>query len=181
MSSPTPEKPSAGTVTVRYWASARAAAGVDADSVEVGSGTTLAELFDLSEPEIEALLARARDEAAWQRSLLPGVRRFSVSPGPRLGGAEVQLMRFAPGLRFPKHRHRGAETLFVLEGAYVDASTGMRVGAGERQDMASGTEHALLVDEGAACVAAVISRGADFTGPLLGPLHRLFAWFARGR
>lgn len=40
-----PEKPSAGTVTVRYWASARAAAGVDADHVEVGSGTTLAELL----------------------------------------------------------------------------------------------------------------------------------------
>jgi anti-sigma factor ChrR (cupin superfamily) len=143
--------------------------------------TRLAELFDLSEPEIEALLSRARDEAAWQSSLLPGVRRFPVSAGPRLGGAEVHLMRFASGLRFPKHRHRGAETLFVLEGAYVDASDGRRVCAGERQDMASDTEHALLVEKGAACVAAVISRGADFTGPVLGPLHRLFAWFARSR
>ena len=34
-----------GTVTVRYWASARAAAGVDSDTVAVGSGTTLAELL----------------------------------------------------------------------------------------------------------------------------------------
>lgn len=45
MSPASPENPSAGTVTVRYWASARAAAGVDADRVEVGEGTTLAELF----------------------------------------------------------------------------------------------------------------------------------------
>jgi molybdopterin converting factor small subunit len=45
MSSSTSANASAGTVTVRYWASARAAAGVDADRVEVGSGTTLAELF----------------------------------------------------------------------------------------------------------------------------------------
>jgi sulfur-carrier protein len=31
-----------GTVTVRYWASARAAAGVDSDELPVGPGTTLA-------------------------------------------------------------------------------------------------------------------------------------------
>src|SRR5687768_2934022 len=80
----------------------------------------LAELFDLPEHEIEVLLGRARDDAAWRRTLLPGVRRFAVRAGPRLRGAEVQLLRFAPGLRFPKHRHRGAETLFVLEGAYLD-------------------------------------------------------------
>jgi sulfur-carrier protein len=39
------EKPASGTVVVRYWAAARAAAGVEADHVEVGSGTTLAELL----------------------------------------------------------------------------------------------------------------------------------------
>ena len=33
------------TVTVRYWAAARAAAGVDSDTVEVGEGTTLAVLL----------------------------------------------------------------------------------------------------------------------------------------
>lgn len=139
----------------------------------------LAALLDLPEPEIEALLSRARDEATWQRTLLPGVRRFGVSPGPSLRAAEVQLMRFAPGLRFPKHRHRGAETLFVLEGAYVDTSHGVRVGPGQRQDMAGGTEHALLVEAGAPCVAAVISHGLDFTGPLLGRLNRFFSWFTR--
>ena len=36
---------STGTVTVRYWASARSAAGVESDSVRVGAGTTLADVL----------------------------------------------------------------------------------------------------------------------------------------
>jgi molybdopterin synthase sulfur carrier subunit len=35
----------AGTVTVRYWASARSAAGVESDSVPVRAGSTLAEVL----------------------------------------------------------------------------------------------------------------------------------------
>jgi molybdopterin converting factor small subunit len=35
----------AGTVTVRYWAAARAAAGVDSDVVAAGAGTTLASVL----------------------------------------------------------------------------------------------------------------------------------------
>ena len=34
-----------GTVTVRYWAAARAAAGVECDEVPVQAGTTLADLL----------------------------------------------------------------------------------------------------------------------------------------
>lgn len=45
MTASTSENPAAGTVTVRYWAAARAAAGVDSDTVEVGSGSTLAEVL----------------------------------------------------------------------------------------------------------------------------------------
>ena len=42
MTSSTPEQSASGTAVVRYWAAARAAAGVDADTVEVGAGATLA-------------------------------------------------------------------------------------------------------------------------------------------
>jgi sulfur-carrier protein len=45
MSSSTPD-PSGGTVLVRYWAAARAAAGVEQDTVEVGAGTTLADVLE---------------------------------------------------------------------------------------------------------------------------------------
>ena len=40
------ERPAPGTVTLRYWAAARAAAGVDEDVLEVYGGVTLASLAD---------------------------------------------------------------------------------------------------------------------------------------
>jgi anti-sigma factor ChrR (cupin superfamily) len=138
----------------------------------------LAELFDLSESDIEALLEKARDERSWQRTLLPGVRRFELRPGPRLRGAEAYLMRFSPGLTFPAHRHRGSESLFVLEGSYVDTS-GTRVGPGDRQEMPAGSEHTLRVQKGGPCVAAVVSGGIEFTGALLGRLARVLEWYRR--
>ncbi|HET6653160.1 MAG TPA: MoaD/ThiS family protein [Nocardioides sp.] len=45
MSPARPESSITAPVTVRYWAAARAAAGVDSDSVDVGDGTTLAVLL----------------------------------------------------------------------------------------------------------------------------------------
>lgn len=87
MSSATPEKPSAGTVTVRYWASARAAAGVDADRVEVGSGTTLAELF----VQVQQLHP--------DRPKLPGVLAVcSALVGDRpVGATDPADVRLSPG------------------------------------------------------------------------------------
>ena len=45
MSAPRSESSITSTVTVRYWAAARAAAGVESDTVEVGDGTTLGVLL----------------------------------------------------------------------------------------------------------------------------------------
>jgi molybdopterin converting factor small subunit len=45
MSPTRPESSITAPVTVRYWAAARAAAGVDSDTVDVGDGTTLAVLL----------------------------------------------------------------------------------------------------------------------------------------
>lgn len=38
--------PGHGTVTVRYWAAARAAAGVESDRFDIGAGTTLDRLLE---------------------------------------------------------------------------------------------------------------------------------------
>jgi len=45
-SSASGNRPVPGTVTLRYWAAARAAAGVDQDVLEVSGTVTLAELAD---------------------------------------------------------------------------------------------------------------------------------------
>ncbi len=44
MTTPSDEATATGHVTLRYWASARAAAGTDQDEVEVGGTVTLADL-----------------------------------------------------------------------------------------------------------------------------------------
>ncbi len=51
------------TVVVRYWAAARAAAGVEADVVEVGSGATLSQVLEsvrsrhLDRPRLKDVIA----------------------------------------------------------------------------------------------------------------------------
>jgi molybdopterin converting factor small subunit len=87
MSPTTPEEPSTGTVTVRYWAAARAAAGVDSEVVEVGSGTTLAAV-------LVQVQARHPD-----RAKLPGVLSVcSALVGDRpVGATDPTEVRLRPG------------------------------------------------------------------------------------
>lgn len=76
-----------GTALVRYWAAARAAAGVETDTVEVGSGSSLADL-------LEAVLDLHRD-----RPKLPGVIGVcSVLVGDRpVGATDPAAVVIRPG------------------------------------------------------------------------------------
>lgn len=121
----------------------------------------LATLWDLSEPAVEAALERAGRNDAFQPLALPGVRRLLVNGGPRLGDAMAALLHLSPGARFPRHRHEGHELVLVLEGSYQDG--GRTFEPGDLQEMPPGSRHGLRVDEGSACVAAVVSRGFAFT------------------
>jgi anti-sigma factor ChrR (cupin superfamily) len=83
-------------------------------------------------------------------------------------------LSFEPGVRFPKHRHRGEEQLLVLEGAFEDAF-GIITCAGDDCRMAPGSEHELRILPPGRCIAAVAERGIEFTGPLL----RFANWLLR--
>lgn len=65
MGAPAGQVSQAGTVQVRYWASARAAAGVSEESVEVTGTTSVAEVIaaviEQREPGEQAQLARVLD------------------------------------------------------------------------------------------------------------------------
>jgi sulfur-carrier protein len=87
MSAAQHEMSGTGTVTVRYWAAARAAAGVTSDTLEVGDGTTLA-----------AVLASVRDLHADRPRLADVVAVCSVLLGDRpVGAADPREVRVAPG------------------------------------------------------------------------------------
>jgi len=121
----------------------------------------LASLWDVSEDDVAAMLARAKHPSAFRATGLPGIRRMELRGGPSLRGAGVALLHLAPGARFPEHRHEGHELVLVLEGSYRDRGRGFE--PGDLQSMPPGSTHALHVDDGAACVAAVVSRGFAFT------------------
>lgn len=133
----------------------------------------LAGFWDLSEGDVEQVLARAAAPSLWTKPGFPGVRWFEVPAGPRLAGARVTLVRFRAGLPFPKHRHDGPEAQLVLEGSYRDGS-GRVVGPGELHEMPAGSEHSFRVASGEACIAASVQYGMEFTGPIMRVLAKIF-------
>jgi molybdopterin converting factor small subunit len=90
MSVPPPEMSTGrpvGTIVVRYWAAARAAAGVESDMIEVGDGTTLA-----------AVLQAVRELHADRPRLRDVVSVCSVLVGDRpVGSADPHDVPLRPG------------------------------------------------------------------------------------
>lgn len=124
-------------------------------------------LWDLPVERVEAVFERARAPEAWRKAALPGLRLIDVVGGERVRDADVHLVRFSPGMRFPRHRHPGDEALFVLEGSYRDFPSGRIVGPGDLHEMAAGSEHGFVVGRGEPCFAASVQRGREFTGWLI--------------
>jgi quercetin dioxygenase-like cupin family protein len=130
-------------------------------------------LWDLPDAAVSDVFAKLKESSAWQRTALPGVKVLPVTGGPRTEGAETFLVRFAPGTRFPRHRHPGPEALLVLEGSYTD-DDGRRVGPGDLHEMAPGTEHGFVVAKTEPCIGAAVQHGREFTGPFMRVLAKLF-------
>ena len=121
-----------------------------------------ADLFDLSEDAAAAELARLADPKVWHFAGLPGIYNVEVKGGPRVASAETLFVRFAPGVRFPEHRHTGLERVLVLEGSYVD-SMAIQHRAGELREWAEGTVHGFRVDAGQPCIFASVVFGRRFS------------------
>jgi len=88
---------------------------------------------------------RAAD-AVWTPSPAPGVTRRMLD---RIGGEVARatsIVRYAPGSRFPVHRHDGGEEFFVLEGVFSDAAGDYPAGTYVRNP--PGTSHAPWTDGG---------------------------------
>ena len=121
----------------------------------------LSALWQAPEVLVVSELTRAQDPRSWHASLLRGLTTFDLALDRTNPGARARLLHFAPGLRFPKHRHRGTESVLVLEGAYVDGN-GVEVHAGETQTMPEHSEHELCMLGTEPCVAAVLEHGVKF-------------------
>jgi hypothetical protein len=122
----------------------------------------VAELFDLPEASVAEALAQLAEPKAWRFAGLPGIHHVAIDGGPRVRAAETLFVRFAPGVRFPKHRHTGLERVLVLEGSYRD-STGVVHRAGELREWTEGSEHGFVVDRGQPCIFASVVFGRRFS------------------
>lgn len=130
----------------------------------------IAGLWHVSEDQVLRELTRARDPRAWTPTWLRGVKTLEVQASAE---ARSKLLSLGAGVRFPKHRHRAAEHVLVLEGSYMD-STGCEVRAGEEQLMPAGSEHELQVLGERDCIAAVSESGIELTGTWLRWASKLF-------
>jgi anti-sigma factor ChrR (cupin superfamily) len=131
----------------------------------------LSELWDLREDDLRAELTRAKNEDEWRWAALPGIRLFDVQGGEKTSKAQVRLVRFAPGIRFPAHVHKGHEQVLVLEGSYTD-SGGTVYRSGDLHEMSAGSEHGFVVDEHGPCIAAVVEEGREFRSIFLRALAK---------
>ena len=127
----------------------------------------VADLFDVPSTAAEDLLERAAEGSAFKMTALPGVRVLHVAAGPRAAAAQTRIVRFSRGMRFPRHGHRGAETLLLLEGGYRDTS-GRVFRAGDVNVMQPGAEHGFQIDRDGPCIAASrLEGGLQFRSWLL--------------
>ncbi|MCA8928559.1 MAG: cupin domain-containing protein [Alphaproteobacteria bacterium] len=78
------------------------------------------------------------------------------------GEPAVALLRYAPGATVPRHRHRGLETIVVLDGAQSDERG--HYPAGSVVLNPEGSEHSVWSDEG--CVVLIQwDRPVEFLDP----------------
>jgi len=133
----------------------------------------LGQLWDLPEDRIVAVLERSRDEREWRRAPLPGLKLLRLEGGPRAATANCYLAHFAPGLSFPEHRHKGHESVLLLEGSYTDRS-GTVFRSGDVHEMTEGSEHGFVVASDEPCIAAACHHGIEFSSRFLQILARLF-------
>ena len=116
--------------------------------------------FDLDPGGLADLLRRVDASGGWQEAPFPGVRYVHFQPGPALGALETGVVRVAPGATFARHRHRGPEKTFVLDG-YVE-DQGRVHGPGAMLEMPAGSAHDYRALPGRDLIVVSMHGGIDF-------------------
>ncbi|WP_196139932.1 ChrR family anti-sigma-E factor [Aliikangiella sp. G2MR2-5] len=88
-------------------------------------------------------------------------------------GMTIELLRFAPNAKIPKHTHQGEEFTLVLDGSFRDSMGEYREGEFVVQDQT--TEHQPIAGKDGCICLAVTNAPLKFTG-VAGPLIN---WFIR--
>src|SRR5580765_304558 len=121
-----------------------------------------AEPRDSSPPgffEVKAGVTGVRTSAAeWIASPMPGIE-YKLIARDADRGMRTQLVRFAAGARYPRHRHAGTEEIFLLEGSV--SVNGVVLRAGDYCRSEAGTEEIGTYSETGG-LALIVSSERDF-------------------
>lgn len=118
----------------------------------------VASLFDVDEATALRYLRIAIDpQTAWDAMPEMGaaVSLLHFDGGARTAGADVGIVRFAPGLQFPAHEHLGEERQLFLQGRVVEDS-GREWLPGDLSIADSRIRHGFTVDADEPCVVALV-------------------------
>ncbi|MGI8525751.1 MAG: ChrR family anti-sigma-E factor [Pseudolabrys sp.] len=119
----------------------------------------------------DTLLGYSLDPWRW---VSPGLRYRAVNL-PAGNETRVFMLKAAPGLKLPSHRHTGTELTCVLAGAFIHE--GGRYAAGDCDDADQDVGHSPLIDQGEECVCLVAMQGeiklTSTLGRLIQPFVRL--------
>ncbi len=81
----------------------------------------------------------------------------------RAKGHAAVMIKMEPGCSYPRHKHKGAEELLILQGGYRDEGGEHRAGEFVRYE--DGTSHHPVALEGEACVFFEIAQeGIELLG-----------------
>jgi hypothetical protein len=129
----------------------------------------LARFFDLGSERIREIVAKIGDAASWEAGPMPGIELVHFAGGPQVAAADNGLVRMAPGLAFPRHRHLGTERILILEGGYTD-DAGRVWRAGDVHVSGSDVQHAYVVLE-AGVIYALSLEGDIWIEGMPGPMR----------
>ena len=100
------------------------------------------------------------------------LRTVDVAADP---GMRVFMLRAQPGIRLPRHRHKGDEWTCVFEGAFRHDLG--RFGPGDFDEADEAVEHHPIVEDGVPCICLVALEGGiafqGWIGRLLQPFVRI--------
>ncbi|GAC1352877.1 MAG: hypothetical protein NVSMB1_20220 [Polyangiales bacterium] len=120
-----------------------------------GAAEDIAHFFEISIEKAHALLDEIDDPKARVPLRLQGVGAVGFCAGGDYRSAEAALVHFATALKWPLHRHRGKESMLVIEGA-LRPDNGLTYGPGSLIVHETGSEHAFEIVNNEPCICGVI-------------------------
>lgn len=110
-----------------------------------------------AEEVLPGVMAVRTSKAEWIAASIPGVAYKVLGRDPEKSRT-TRLVRFSPGMRYPRHRHAGTEEIFLIEGELSVNGASLKAGDYCRSEPGS-EERDTFTDVGA--LAMIISSDLD--------------------